>query len=183
MGPRSPALEGGLSTTGPPGMSQTRGILIRTPTLHLSFLLCWHLHWWSKSNGWYNCFSTNAGSTTYSFLKSQFYSRWSSKMINLIKPWVWNTYRLPRSLSGKESACQCRRCAFEPWVGKILWRREWQPTPVFLPGESHRQRSLAGCSPRGLKELDTTEQQSMSLCAQIHVFSFTFSVLSEKRDT
>ena len=55
--------------------------------------------------------------------------------------------------------------------------------PVFLPGESHGQRSLAGYSPRGLKELDTTEQQSMSLCAQIHVFSFTFSVLSEKRDT
>ena len=34
-----------------------------------------------------------------------------------------------------------------PWVGRILWRRAWQPTPVFLPGESHRQRSLAGYSP------------------------------------
>ena len=51
---------------------------------------------------------------------------------------------LPRWLSGKESACQCRRHTFDPWVGKIPWRRPWQPTPVFLPGESHGQRSLAG---------------------------------------
>jgi len=42
----------------------------------------------------------------------------------------------PRGLVGKESASQCRRYAFDPWVGKIPWRRKWQPTPVFLPGES-----------------------------------------------
>ena len=41
---------------------------------------------------------------------------------------------------------QCRRHEFSPWVGKIPWRRKWQPTPVFSPGESHEQRSLAGCS-------------------------------------
>ena len=46
---------------------------------------------------------------------------------------------------------------FYPWVRKILWRRKWQPTPVFLPGESHGQRSLAEFSPWGHKELDTTE--------------------------
>jgi len=39
-----------------------------------------------------------------------------------------------------------RRPGFDPWVGKIPWRREWQPTPVFLPGEFHGQRSLAGYS-------------------------------------
>ena len=44
-----------------------------------------------------------------------------------------------------------------PWVGKIPWRREWLPTPVFLPGEFHGQRSLVGYSPWGLKELDTAE--------------------------
>ena len=47
---------------------------------------------------------------------------------------------------GKEPSCQCRRhkrCGFSPWVGKISWRRAWQPTPVFLPGESHGLRSLA----------------------------------------
>ena len=40
-----------------------------------------------------------------------------------------------------------RRCGFDPWVGKIPWRRKWQPIPVFLPGKSHEQRSLAGYSP------------------------------------
>ena len=52
--------------------------------------------------------------------------------------------------SGKEPACQCRRlkrCGFDPWVGKIPWRRGWQPTPVFLPGEPQGQSSLVGYSP------------------------------------
>ena len=49
------------------------------------------------------------------------------------------------------------RLRFDPSVGKIPWRRAWQPTPVFLPGESHGQRSLVGYSPRGHKESDTTE--------------------------
>ena len=44
-----------------------------------------------------------------------------------------------------------------PWVGKIPWKRDWQPTPVFLPRESHGQRSLGGYSPWGCKESDTTE--------------------------
>ena len=44
----------------------------------------------------------------------------------------------------KESACQCRRYGFHPWIKKIPWRRKCQPTPVFLPGKSHGQRSLAG---------------------------------------
>ena len=49
-----------------------------------------------------------------------------------------------------------KRCEFHPWVGKIPWRRAWQPTPAFLPGESHGQRSLAGCSPWDHEESDTT---------------------------
>ena len=52
---------------------------------------------------------------------------------------------------------QCRRSGFDPWVRKIPWRREWQPTPVFLPGESHGQRSLEGYSPCGCKELDKAD--------------------------
>ena len=66
----------------------------------------------------------------------------------------------PGGTSGKEPTCQCRRHKrswFHPWVGKVLWRRKWQPTPIFLPGESHGQRSLAGYSPWGHKESDTTE--------------------------
>ena len=46
----------------------------------------------------------------------------------------------------------------DPWVRKISWKREWQPPPVFLPGESYGQRSLVGYSTWGYKELDTTEQ-------------------------
>ena len=54
--------------------------------------------------------------------------------------------------SGKESACQCRRCQFDPWVGagvggEISWKRKCQLTPVFLPGKSHGQRSLTDYSP------------------------------------
>ena len=49
-------------------------------------------------------------------------------------------------------------CNADPWVRKIPWRREWQPTPVFLPGESHGQSSLVGYSPWGHKELDMTER-------------------------
>ena len=47
---------------------------------------------------------------------------------------------------------------FNPWVGKIPWRRKWQTTPVSLPGKFHGQRRLVGISPRGHKESDTTEQ-------------------------
>ena len=66
----------------------------------------------------------------------------------------------PGDSSGKESACLCRRCrrhGFHLWVGKIPWRRKWQPTPVFLPGEFRGQRSLEGYSPWDCKELDMTE--------------------------
>ena len=47
-------------------------------------------------------------------------------------------------------------CGFDPWIGKIPWRREWLPTPVFLPGELQGQRSLVGYSPWGCKQSDTT---------------------------
>ena len=72
----------------------------------------------------------------------------------------WN-YGLPRWLSGKESACQFRRCGFDPCVGKIPWSREWQPAPVFLPGKFHGQRSLAGYNLWGCKDLDSTEHACM----------------------
>ena len=66
----------------------------------------------------------------------------------------------PGATSGKEPACQCKRCmrcGFHPWVGKISWRRKRQPTPVFLSGKSHGRWNLVGCSPWGYKELDVTE--------------------------
>ena len=68
----------------------------------------------------------------------------------------------PGGPSGKELTCQCRRCKrhrFSPWVRKIPWRRAQQPTPVFLPGESHGQGSLV-YSPWGHRELNMTERLS-----------------------
>ena len=83
----------------------------------------------------------------------------------MVKKWVLSKVALVSIydgllwwLSGKEAACQCRRPRFDPSVGKIPWRRKWQPTPVFFPGDSHGRRNLVGCSPRGHKESDANEQ-------------------------
>ena len=62
---------------------------------------------------------------------------------------------------------------FDAQLGKIPWRRGWQPTPVSLPGESHGQRSLVGYSPQGRKELDTTEQQSNLQHTHTHTHTHT----------
>ena len=78
----------------------------------------------------------------------------------------------PGGASGKESACQCRRCkrlGFNPWVRKVLWRRKWQPTPVFLTEKLHGQMSLVGSW--GRKELDTAEQLSTILYRCMLFFS------------
>ena len=78
--------------------------------------------------------------------------------------------------SGKKSACQCRRHRrhrFDPWVGKIPWRRKWQPTPVFLPGKSHGQRSLVGYSPQGHKESYVAERSRAHACTDTHTHTHT----------
>ena len=75
----------------------------------------------------------------------------ASALCSLEKSQVPFHPRFPRWPSGKEPACHCRRCRrheFNPWFRKIPQRRAWQPTPVFLPGESHGQKSLVGHSPR-----------------------------------
>ena len=79
---------------------------------------------------------------------------------------VKNIYMgFPRGSVVKESYCQgrsCRRHQFDPWVQKIPWRRKWQPTPVFLPGEPHGQKGLVGYSPWCCKESDRTEHTCVS---------------------
>ena len=73
----------------------------------------------------------------------------------------------PGGASGEDPACQCRRqkrCGFDPWVGEIFWRRAWQPTPEFLPGESYGQRSLAGYSIGSTKSWTRLKQLSMHTC-------------------
>ena len=69
--------------------------------------------------------------------------------------WYWTASLMAQRLKRLPSMPETR---FNPWVGKIPWRRKWQSTPVFLPGESHGQRRLVGHSPRGHRELDTTER-------------------------
>ena len=100
---------------------------------------------------------------SYQFFPKYIFEFSASTVMNLNRILPWNEqivqsnkresmWKLPRCLSGKESSC-----TFDPWVRKIPWRRKWQPTPVFLPGESHGQRSLVGYSPLGCKELGVTE--------------------------
>ena len=73
----------------------------------------------------------------------------------------------PCGSAGKKSACNAGDLGSIPRVGRSPWRRKWQTTPVFLPGKSHGQRSLAGYSSWGFKEWDTTEQFHFSLSKRI----------------
>ena len=98
--------------------------------------------------------------------------------------WLDNRYiklDLPGGTRDKELSCQCRRCKrhrLNPWVYKIPWRRAWQPTPVFLSGESHGQRCRAGYSPWGRKELDTTEVTQHAQQQRGSLLCFSCGVLS-----
>ena len=83
----------------------------------------------------------------------------------------------PGSVNSKETACQRRRhkrWGFNPWVGKIPWRTAWQPTPVFLPGESHGQRSLAGYSSWESESIRYNWGDSMHAHIPRCVHSFSF---------
>ena len=109
---------------------------------------------------------------------------WNGRWLDLKKPWAKETaprqkgnsiqpeWVLPGGASDKEPTCQyreCKRLRFDPWVWKIPWRKKWQPIPVFLPGKSHGQRSLAGYSPSDHKswtrlsdETSTTNQSKLN---------------------
>ena len=81
----------------------------------------------------------------------------------------WLSYkylRLPWWLRWQSVCLQCGRPRFNLWVGNILWRRKWPPTPVLLPGKSHGWRSVVGYSPWGRKESDTIERLHFTLMAQ-----------------
>ena len=76
----------------------------------------------------------------------------------LTHPTSDTSFGFPGSSDSKESSCNAGELGSIPGLGRRKWRRKWQPTPVFLPGESHGQRSLAGYSPWDCKESDTTER-------------------------
>ena len=106
-----------------------------------------------------------SGTRRFKFLNNDFFKTRKEGLRKAIL--FFHTLKLKLQLSGlpggtsvKEPTCKSRRPKrhrFDPWVGKIPWRRAWQPTPVFLPGKSHAQRSLVGYSPQGRTESDTTE--------------------------
>ena len=78
------------------------------------------------------------------------------------------------------SVClQCGRPTFNPWIRKIPWRRKWQPTSVFLPGESHGWRSQAGYSPWGCKESDRTERLHFTSLLLVQVLYYLGNYLLE----
>ena len=87
------------------------------------------------------------------------------------------THILTQVTHSKESACQgrrCRRYRIHLRVRKILRRRKWQPTPIFLPGKPHVQRSLAGYHPWDHKESNTTEHTHTHKPTHIYSFSDSF---------
>ena len=89
---------------------------------------------------------------------SSFYGTENTDVLDVLPPAFPSWHR------GKEPACPDRRPGLDPWVRKIPWRRKWQPGPVLSPGEYHGQRSLAGYSLGGRKELDATEWLSTHNC-------------------
>ena len=100
------------------------------------------------------------------------------------KNWYICVYALPKWTGGKEPTCRCRkhkRSEFKPWVGEIPWRRSWKSNLVFLPGESHGQRSLVGYSPWGRKESDTTQQLTLLLSPSYRIISVSSFLLSDWR--
>ena len=125
-------------------------------------------------------------------VKGFFYTSWYGHVVFLCKLLIWCNILMgfPCSSASKDSACNAgdqgsisaspesylacpilkttpQRLPIFYFLGKIPWRRKWQPTPVFLLGESHGRRSLVGYSPRGRKESDTTERLHfhwLSLC-------------------
>ena len=107
------------------------------------------------TSGWCHSFHENLSfHTSHSHISVGLYltGKFSLPCISIMKSMLVNRASLVAQMVKNLPAMQ-----FNLWAGKIPWRRKWQPTPVFLPGEYHEQRSLAGFSPWGCKELDTTE--------------------------
>ena len=93
--------------------------------------------------------------------------------------WVsgWESSIQALVLQKKEGAvCAMQQTWFDPWVGNIPCRKEWSPSPVFLPGEFHRQRNLVGYSPWGCKELDMTARLTLMFEERISFFKKEFTL-------
>ena len=88
----------------------------------------------------------------------------------------------PGSASGKEHICQCKRCKiwrFNPRVGKIPWRRAWQPAPVFLTGEFHGQRSLVATVHRVAKSRTQMKWFTVCVCVCVCIYIYQRLILCQ----
>ena len=108
---------------------------------------------------WATVHAITKSQTRLSSLPSAWFgTAWSEMIFGF--PWWLRRYRI---------CLQCRKPGFDHWVGKIPWRKEQLPTPVFWPGEFHGQRNLAGYSPWDRKESHTTEQSSCTKLLEVLV--------------
>ena len=111
---------------------------------------------------------------------------WRAAVRGVRKSWTQLTdwtelVSTPGGSDSKESACNAGRPKFNRWVGKISWRRKWQPTPIFLPGEFHGQRNLAGYSPWGCKESDTIERLTLHAWNVLPLLLLLFSLKTKTK--
>ena len=88
---------------------------------------------------------------------------------------AYSKVRIPWCFRWQIIRLQCWRGRFHPWVRKVPWKSKWQPTPVFLPGEFHGQRTLLGYSPWGREESDTTEWLIHTLQGHADIFLLSAS--------
>ena len=151
-----------LAWTEEPGRLQSMGSLRQTRLSDFTFM-----HWrrkWQPTPVFLPGESQGRGSlAVYGVTQSQTWLRWLSSSSS--------------GSDGKESIClQWGRPGFDPWVREIPWRRKWWPTSVFLPGESHAQRSLVGYSPWGHKGSDTTGWLTLSQQPILHLKSVLSAV-------
>ena len=113
------------------------------------------------THSWYSCLGNSMDrgarrAIVHGVMKeSDITERLKQQQHSITKWSYWGLEKYLRGSSGKESACSVGDPGSVSGLGRFPWRREWQPTPVFLPGESRGQRSLAGYSPWGHKESDT----------------------------
>ena len=127
-------------------------------TLFTLFQIIWHICQWTLINGTCLALFSSSGRVTVFYQASNWW-RWQGSGKNAIIEEFYPMAGLPGGSVVKNPPARHEPQGTWVWSlsAKILWRRAWQPTPVFSPGASHGQRSLAGYHPQGRKESDMTE--------------------------
>ena len=141
---------------------------------------------WPRGRTHLSCISGIARQILYYWrhLRSPFQVHFYSvvNMIHQLNKFHLNTYSLVRFPDGSDGkdCVQCRKPELDAQVGRIPWRRERQPTPVFLPGKFHEQRGLVGYSPCGCKESDMTDRLTLIFTVSEYLFFARYFVQVKK---